>query len=58
MKRLILNSIALALIFGGAGHLHAEVVPLVQACCSPTFGDAKCCGTTCQADLFSCSATK
>ncbi len=57
MKRTIINLAALAMVLGGARHLHATVAPSA-ACCYPTFGSGKCCGTTCSAGLFSCEATQ
>jgi hypothetical protein len=56
MKRIVLNTVALAAIAAGATRLHAgdPPAPTPVLCCESTFGKS-CCGFVyCSAGLFSC----
>ncbi len=57
MKRTVLNLAALAVVAAGAHHLHAQTASYAAEtkCCTATFG-SRCCGVTCQAGWFECTA--
>jgi len=58
LKRFILNGLALVVIVGGASELKAQTeISAWQACCYAKITNVKCCGATCDAGWFQCSAS-
>lgn len=58
MRRMLTNVFALTVIAMGASHLGAqEAEEPDQACCSPAWNDAECCGKSCSAGLLTCKAS-